>query len=137
MRSVDIDFDVFKALTAQLQSESDTYNAALRRLLGLTTSASPATTTSQKPEEKPWVSKGVMFDHETQFRANYKGQMYFAWAENGRLLVSNKGGKGASSSLSHAARLITNTSVDGWTFWEVKRPIDSVWRKASELRNGR
>lgn len=32
---IDIDFEVFKALTALRESESDSYNAVIRRLLGL------------------------------------------------------------------------------------------------------
>lgn len=36
---IDIDFEVFKALTALRQSESDSYNGVIRRLLGLSSSA--------------------------------------------------------------------------------------------------
>jgi hypothetical protein len=130
MRQIEIDFDVFKELTAELENESDSYNDVLRRLLKLPTTAS-AKLPRTKQAGKPWVSKGVSFDHETEFRANYKGQMYTARVNDGRLMISERG---ASSSLSHAARLVTNTSVDGWIFWEVKRPTDSLWRKAGELR---
>jgi hypothetical protein len=130
MRQIDIDFDVFKELTAKLENESDSYNGVLRRLFKLP--APPlANSTPTKQVGRPWVSKGVSFDHETAFRANYKGQQYTARVNDGRLMISERG---ASSSLSHAARLVTNTSVDGWTFWEVKRPTDSNWRKAGELR---
>ena len=121
---------MFKELTARLENETDSYNAVLRRVLKLTASA-PAKAAPARAAGKPWVSKGVSFDHETEFRANYKGQMYRASVNDGRLMISEHG---ASSSLSHAARLVTNTSVDGWTFWEVKRPTDSGWRKAGELR---
>jgi len=130
MRQIEIDFDVFKELTAHLENESDSYNSVLRRLLKLpppTMVKSPL----RKQAGKPWISKGVNFEHETEFRANYKGQLFTASINDGRLMVSEHG---ASSSLSHAARLITNTSVDGWTFWEVKGPSDSRWRKAGELR---
>lgn len=130
MREIDIDFDVFKELTARLENETDNYNAVLRRTLKLTTSA-PAKAAPARPLGRPWVSKGVSFDHETEFRANYKGQMYSARVNDGRLMISERG---ASSSLSHAARLVTNTSVDGWIFWEVKRPTDPRWRRAGELR---
>ena len=130
MRQIDIDFDVFKELTARLENETDNYNAVLRRALKLTAAAPPKVSPA-KAGGKPWVSKGVSFDHETEFRANYKGQMYTARVNDGRLMINEHG---ASSSLSHAARLVTNTSVDGWIFWEVKRPTDSRWRKAGELR---
>ena len=79
-----------------------------------------------------WVSKGVTFPDGTQFRANYKGAVHAARIERGRLIAD--GGK-RSTSLSHAARLITNNSVDGWVFWEVKRPGDTSWRKAQTLRD--
>jgi hypothetical protein len=36
---IDIDFEVFKALTALRESESDSFNAVIRRLLGLTPTA--------------------------------------------------------------------------------------------------
>ena len=38
---IDIDFEVFKALTALRQSEADSYNGVIRRLLGLPSSAPP------------------------------------------------------------------------------------------------
>jgi hypothetical protein len=135
MPTIDIDFEVYKALTVRREVESDTYNDVVRGLLGLQRSKASATAGSAKANgaNKAWVSKGVMFPEGTEFRANYKGQMKTARIKNGRLVLD---GKGASSSLSHAARLVTNTSVDGWTFWEVKRPADIEWRKSSELRNG-
>jgi len=136
MRPIDIDFDVFKALTAALQSETDTYNEVVRRLLKLPSAgrAENGGAPEANPAGRPWVSKGLMFEHGTEFRASYKGQLFTARADDGRLIVE---GKGASSSLSHAARLITNNSVDGWTFWEVKRPRDRAWRRAGELRTVR
>ena len=103
MRSIDIDFDVFKDLTARLQSEADTYNAVLRRLLELPPPSPTAQTVAAKPSGKPWVSKAVTFEHGTVFRANYKGQMYSAQVENGRLMISDKGASSKS---------ITRRSVD-------------------------
>lgn len=35
VRQIEIDFEVYKALVGQLESESDSYNDALRRLLSL------------------------------------------------------------------------------------------------------
>jgi hypothetical protein len=128
--SIEIDFEVFKALTAKLEDARDSYNGVLRRLLKLSAPA-PEKSAAAKQLGRPWVSKGVSFDHGTEFRANYKGQIYTARVDDGRLMV---GDHAASSSLSHAARLITNNSVDGWTFWDVKGPTASRWRKAGELR---
>jgi hypothetical protein len=129
MPTVEIDFDVFKELTVRRLAESDSYNDVIRRLLDL----KPIAPTG-KPKAvngKAWVAKGVSFPDGTLLRAPYKGQLYHAHIKNGRLMVNDGA---ASSSLSHAARLITNTSVDGWTFWEVKRPTDIEWKKAGDLR---
>src|ERR1019366_4592367 len=119
MPTIEIDFDVFKALTMKRESETDSYNDVIHRLLELPMSKPVAASLkASKPDAPPWVSKGVSFPDGTELRANYKGQMFTARVRNGRLMY----GTGASSSLSHAARLVTNTSVDGWVFWEVKRP---------------
>ena len=132
MPVIDIDFDVFKALTNKRATESETYNDVLRDMLGL-----PRPAKQTKPHGNPvngmaWVSKGVTFPDGTEFRANYKGAVHAAKIERGRLIAD--GGK-RSTSLSHAARLVTNNSVDGWVFWEVKRPGDTSWRKAQTLRD--
>ena len=120
---------MFKALTAKRQSEGDSFNDVLRRELKL-----PAEASNMKAKgeaSKPWVSKGVTFPEGTEFRATYKGALYTAAVSAGRLVVSGIGG---SSSLSHAARLVTNTAVDGWAFWEAKRPADAGWLSAKSLR---
>jgi hypothetical protein len=133
MPTIDIDFEVFKVLTMRRISEADSYDDVIRRLLALP--ANPPMAANPKasnPASPPWVSKGVTFLEGSEFRANYKGEMVAAHVKNGRLMY----GTGASSSLSHAARLVTNTSVDGWTFWEVKRPADIEWRRAGDLRKG-
>jgi hypothetical protein len=131
MPVIDIDFDVYKALTLKRETESHTYNDVLREMLEL------GPKTKRAILKGPvvgmgWVSKGVTFPDGTEFRANYKGVLYSARVERGRLIAE---GDKRASSLSNAARLITNNSVDGWVFWEVKRPGDTSWRKASLLRD--
>lgn len=73
---IDIDFEVFKALTALRQSESDSYNGVIRRLLGLPSSAGDPnsavlqallgstpeeTTTTSLPSQHSNASKGGIF----------------------------------------------------------------------------
>ena len=130
MQSIDIDFDVYKALTARRTSEADTYNDVLRTLLKLPPlEKSPRV--AKPTEGMAWVSKGVIFPDGSEFRATYKGQHVTAHVARGRL----RGSDGAiASSLSQAARMVTNNSVDGWSFWEVKRPTDLKWQRAGALR---
>jgi hypothetical protein len=134
MQTIEIDFEVFKALTARRRSESMTYNDTIRELLGLARSdssgASPVS--ADAPRSDDWTSKGVRFPAGTEFRANYKGTMHFGRVEGGRLLINEQ----STDSPSDAARLITGNNVNGWTFWECRFPGDSRWRLIKGLRSG-
>lgn len=174
---IDIDFDVFKSLTALRQSETDSYNAVLRRLLKLSTpNAEPyaaaanallpaAVETDQlaAPDLNALENVGGIFGlrsnrirssenalgallgrytggiwlgnahfpEGTQFRANYKGQTFFAEVRDGKWL----GQDGISrTSPSEAASAITGNNVNGWRFWFVQMPDDAAWRRLDEFK---
>ena len=136
MPVIEIDFDVFKKLTMLRRTEADSYNDVLRRLVELPATVESSTTKSPTgtPSRAAWISKGVKFPHGTEFRATYKGSVHSAEIQDGRLVVE---GNRRATSLSHAARLITDNAVDGWTFWDMKRPGDASWIKPKSLRDGR
>src|SRR5437660_11587934 len=89
MPSVEVDFDVFKALTALRPSEDVSENDVLREWLKLPPKK-PTHVSSDGPAPGEWVTKGVRFPAGTQFRAKYKGQTYLASVENGALAVNGK-----------------------------------------------
>ena len=60
MYTIEIDFDVFKKLTAMRETETMTYNDVLRKMLALGPLAMAAPR-AEPPEGKPWVVKGVVF----------------------------------------------------------------------------
>jgi hypothetical protein len=140
---IEIDFEVFKALTARLESEMDTYNEAIRRLLSL-----PATETGLLPGEVDvpglpapgnalspfaggvWFSN-VYFPNGTIFRATYKGKTYRARVQNSQWI--DEFGI-VRTSPSEAASAITRTNVNGWRFWFVKRPSDEDWQRLDALK---
>ena len=176
---IDIDFEVFKALTALRQSESDSYNAVIRRLLNLSSSnaeayaaianallgdrtvevsPSPATgpeafqnlgglfgLRSKSTPGNENAQNGLLgrytagiwlgnthFPEGTQFRANYKGQSYFAKVHEGKWL----GQDGISrTSPSEAASAITGNNVNGWRFWFAQMPDDATWRRLDEFKS--
>lgn len=130
LQTIDIDFDVFKALTVLRASAADTYNDVLRELLKLPLVEKPSSAV-EPTKGMGWVSKGVTFPDGTEFRATYKGQHVTARVARGRLRGA---GDKIATSLSQAARLVTQNSVDGWSFWEVKRPSDLHWQQAGTLR---
>jgi hypothetical protein len=142
---IEIDFEVFKALTARLENETDTYNEAIRRLLGL-----PATETALLPGEidvpgLPAAFSGnalaaysggvyfsnVFFPNGTMFRATYKGRTYRARVYNSQW-IDELGN--IRTSPSDAASAISGTNVNGWRFWFVRRPQDEDWQRMDALK---
>lgn len=140
---VEIDFEVFKALTALLRDETDTYNEAIRRLLTLPASDLSADPPPFEPagvvgqvsgllgtSSGVWYSN-IFFPDGTVFRATYKGQTYWASIRNG-VWVDNAGVNRTSPS--DAASAISQTNVNGWKFWFVRRPYDADWLRMDSLR---
>lgn len=129
MAMIEVDFDVFKALTSRRASEDVSYNDVLRQLLGL--SKNKARATQAAPQGEDWISKGIRFPHGTEFRANYKGRPYSARIEDGALVLEGKN----YNSPSAAAVSITGNPVNGWLFWECRLPGKSAWQSLKVLRN--
>lgn len=127
MQTIEIDFDVFKALTLKRESETMTYNDVIRKLLDLEQKKKG---TQNKRASTAWVSKGVSFPIGTEFRVRYKGEMHFGEVDKDGLVVNGA----RSKSPSDAAHLITGNNVNGWRFWECKFPGHSKWQKIDNLR---
>lgn len=126
---IEIDFEVFKELTARRASEADSYNHVIRRLLGL-----PSSSLTLDDVDKlmfgAWFGN-IHFPEGTKFRATYKGQTFVAEIRGGQWI----GGDGvARSSPSSAASAISGTNVNGWRFWYAQRPGDPAWRRLDELK---
>ena len=68
MPSIEIDFDVFKALTARRTSEDMTENDVLRQLFNLGKKGS-ALTKTDSPIPDDWVTKGVRLPSGTELRS--------------------------------------------------------------------
>jgi hypothetical protein len=128
MQSIEIDFDVFKALTQKRETESVTYNDVLRKLLGLSEHHASAPPTLTAPGD--WVVKNVRFPQGTEFQATYKGTRHAGIVRNGKLVVGNT----SYDSPSAAACDITGTAVNGWWFWQTKPPGSNDWRWMAAFR---
>lgn len=130
MRTIEVDFDVYKALIARRPTEAVTENDVLRQLLGLPPKRQGAAAEPIAPAEGDWVMKGVRFPAGTEFRAHYKGHTYLGRVENGALVLS--GNRFATPSA--AAVSITGNPVNGWTFWECRLPGQAGWQMIKSLR---
>ena len=132
MPTIEVDFDVFKALTARRPAEDVTENDVLRQLLRLPPRTAPAEQ-SDSPGPEDWVTKGVRLPVGTELRATYKGQTYLARITSGALVFDGK----RFNSPSAAAMAITRNPVNGWTFWECRLPGQGRWRSLKDLRRSK
>ena len=130
MHTIEVDFDVYKQLTVRRSTEEVSYNDVIRELLGLGQGKVSASKASQSPSPEDWVAKGVRFPAGTEFRANYKGQIYTGRVEGGALAVNGK----KYDSPSAAAVAITGSPVNGWRFWECRLAGKSSWQLIESLR---
>jgi len=139
MRTIEVDFDVFKALTLRRPTEQISENDVLRELLGLPrasrvqSSASMPSAVTPTVEPGAWVSKGVRFPAGTEFRAHYKGETHLARVEKGALVLNGQ----RYDTPSAAAMAITGSPVNGWTFWECRMPDGAAWQIMKGLRQRR
>jgi hypothetical protein len=129
MPSIEIDFDVFKALTARRMSEDMTENDVLRQLFNLG-KRDGAPTKTDSPASDDWVAKGVRLPPGTELRSTHKGRTYLARVNSGALVLQGQ----RFNSPSAAAMSITGNAVNGWTFWEYKLPGQDRWQILRSLR---
>jgi len=135
---IEIDFEVFKALTMLRQTENHTYNEVLRDLLGLQKTVGRqlsdqlrGVTAAFGPKPNTgFLSRGLYLPDGTLIRATYKGRSYEARIEKGKWISSDNREFASPSGAAHA---ITGTQVNGLRFWEARRPSDTEWRKLDAL----
>lgn len=129
MTAIDIDFEVYKELTARRASEATTYNDVIRDLLGL--DAQPEIADGPVQSAGGLDIKGVFLPNGTLLRATYKGQTYTAEIKDGAWIGCDGVRRNTPSD---AACAITQNNVNGWRFWHVKRPGDKGWKVLNSLR---
>jgi len=129
MRTIEVDFDVFKAITLRRPTEGVTENDVLRELLGLPTQRQAAAIAAG-PAPGDWIAKGVRFLAGTEFRGQYKGQTYLGRVEDGAFVLNGQRYDAPSA----AAMAITAKNVNGWNFWECRLPGQSTWTAINALR---
>jgi hypothetical protein len=130
MAMIEVDFEVYKALTARRATESVTYNDVIRDLLNLK-AARPKAASPAVAAQSGALIKGVFFPNKTEFRATHKGRTFMARIEGGVWVDSS--GK-VRTSPSEAAIAITGKNWNGWRFWSCRRPGESSWTLLNDLR---
>jgi len=135
---IDVSFALWKALTALLRDEHDSYDAVIERLLESSPDDLPKTEVgAERTEPEDTSSAGAYFKevflpNGTELRATYKGKTHFAEIRDSEWIDRESGR--TRTSPSQAAYSITGKNVNGWLFWIVKRPNDEGWRSLNALR---
>ena len=127
---IDVDFEVYKELTALRESEGDSYNSVIRRLLTMP-SGMIKLSDAALMKFGVWFSN-VHFPDGTMFRATYKGRSYSAEIKDGKWLGED--GMLRRSPSDAASAVCDGTNVNGWRFWHAQRPGDPSWHRLDELR---
>lgn len=136
---IDVSFDRWKALTALLCDENDSYDAVIQRLID-EAGGGGGFPTSNEFDPRPLATatdsgayfKEIFLPNGTELRATYKGKTYFAKISGSKWIDCETGE--TRTSPSQAAYFITDKNVNGWLFWVVKRPDDEGWRSLNALR---
>lgn len=135
-RSIDIDFEVHKAIELERRSFDETPNEALRRMLGIDASE------TQRPESesvtplangRPWVGKGkstgLILPHGTDLQMDYNGQRFTGRVDNGFLVVEGQRFSSPSGAADELCRTRDGrkTSLNGKELIQVRLPGGSGW----------
>jgi len=136
MRSTEIDFDVHKRIELERRNFDETDNAVLRRLLAIDASSPDTIAPAMESAGRAWSGKGVTLPHGTLLRMEYNRREHVGHIENGEWLVEGGLFKSPSAAAGGAARTRSGKapSLDGWVYWQVKRPGDLKWVLLNSLR---
>lgn len=127
---IEVDFDVWRRLTALRRSESDSYSDVIARAIDGTDRADMLPKQEGKRSEGGVALKGVWYPDGTEMRATYKGRTYFLDVRQGAL-VDRASGQ-VRNSPSSAASAITGSSANGRTFWFARRPGESAHKQLAK-----
>ena len=145
-RTIAVDFDIHKMIEAERASFEETENAVLRRLLGLpelVVSPHPTSevetdggASSYRPSARSWRGKGVELPEGTALRLAHPRVESSGTIHNGVWIVEGKKFRTPSSAACYVVSEAMGRpmSVNGWLYWQVKRPTDSDWKPLNSLR---
>jgi hypothetical protein len=134
-RAIEIDFDIHKRIEGERRNFAESENAILRRLLKLDGVEAPVRANSRSGGRE-WFGEGVTLSHGSNLRMKYNGRLHTGEIDDGEWLV--EGSRYSSPSAAAGGAALTKkgvkTNLDGWKYWQVKRPTDRDWVWISVLR---
>jgi hypothetical protein len=136
-RTIEIDLDVHKRIELERKSFAESPNDALRRLLGLNGSNQIAHQPGMtEPKGRAWSGDAVKLPHGTKVRMEYRGREHSGEVEDGEWVVEGRRFGTPSGAAAGVAKTKAGTpaSLNGWDYWNVKRPGDEDWIRLKSLR---
>lgn len=136
-RSIEIDFDVHQKIETERKSFAETPNNVLRRLLGLGVNAPTEPPPPSPSKGLSWSGGGLTLPHGTLLRMKYNGQQYEGEISDGHWIIDGKVFNSPSGAASGVARTKKGkkTRLDGWIYWEARRPEDTTWENISNIKS--
>ncbi len=136
-RTIEIDFDIHKRIETARRNFSESDNAVLRRLLKIDADDAPSPKVNGNAGGgREWFGDGVTLPHGTDVRMKYNGRLHSGQIDNGDWLVEGERYNSPSAAAGGVGRTKKGgkTSLDGWLYWEAKRPGDREWVSIKSLR---
>jgi hypothetical protein len=141
LTSIEIDFDIHKAIENERRGFDEPPRTALRRLLNLPAEAQTAVPVADAPAGRPWREGLVEIPHGSDARMSYQrgSQIFEGKFLDGKLIVQGREFHTLSSAASALARTKDGMapSLNGWNYWEVRFPGQEKWVPLHMLRKGR
>ena len=136
-RTMQIDIDVHKCIEQERRSFDEAQNDILRRLLKLVPAAPSKPEETTQPAGRPWISKGITLPHGTLVRMSYNSKRHEGIIQDGMWLVEGRsyGSPSGAAGGVAATKSGKKTNLDGWNYWEAKKPNQKRWVSIDEMRN--
>lgn len=142
LKTIEIDFDIHKAIEAERRGFAEPEYVALRRLLGLPEpelDMPDGTENFSTSDGRPFVEDGVEVLHGSDARMRYQrgSQFYEGKFLDGMLVVDGTAYPTLSAAASDLARTRDGkkTNLNGWLYWEVRAPGTVRWHSMKDLRD--
>jgi hypothetical protein len=136
LTTIEIDFDVYQLIEAERRGFDEPRIAALRRLLKLPPKIRAESASGKILARRPWSGDEVTLVHGTKLRMSYNGRRYEGEIVDGKWVIEGKifdSPSGAASGIA-LTKSGKTTRLDGWIYWEVQVPGDTVWMPIKAMR---
>jgi len=136
LRPIEVDVEVFRFIESKRTSFSQTHNDILRALASLNPATSSSTNGAGSNDHGGWSWKGVTLPNGTKLRMSYNGQTHGgeivqgAWHVGGAIYRTPSAAAGGVARSKKGAPV----SLDGWGYWEIKKPDSDRWVPIDRLR---